>query len=192
MQYNLEYHKQLDRSHILPNILKGAQTGVTSQFLSDIFISLFLYNEAIVIEDIRISTVPAYYASVAAGMLAGLLIIYLDPIAVVAFTTVVYDFVFELVDYHLNDDPIELTPVETTFDIGITMLLVVLFDPTARHQYLRYEQKRHFIEPTLGREDRTATITIFITVLSSTYNFLKLTSRQAEENNSEAQCTNNT
>ena len=182
MQYNLEYHKQLDRSHILPNILKGAQTGVVSQFLSDIFISLFLFNESIIIEDIQVSTLPAYYASVATGMLAGLLIIYLDPIAVIAFTTVFYDFVFEIVDHWLYEDPIEITPVETTFDIGLTIILVVLFDPTARHQYLRYEQKRHFIEPTLGREDRTATITIFITVLTSTYNYLKIISRNEEEN----------
>lgn len=178
MQYNLEYHKQLDRSHILPNILNGAKTGVISQFLSDIFISLLLFNETIIVEDIQISTVPAYYASVATGMLAGLLIIYLDPIAVIAFTTVFYDFVFELVDYHLNEDPIEFTPVETTFDIGLTIILVTIFDPTARHQYLRYQQKRHFIEPTLQREDRTATITIFITILTSTYNFLKISTNQ--------------
>lgn len=184
MQYNLEYHKQLDRSHILPNILKGAKTGVISQFLSDLFISLFLFNESIIIEDIQISTLPAYYASVATGMLAGLLIIYLDPIAVIAFTTVFYDFVFEVTDYLFYGNEIELTPVETTFDIGLTMLLVVLFDPTARHQYLRYSQKRHFIEPTLEREDRTATLAIFITVLTSTYNFLKLTAKQENENNS--------
>lgn len=183
MQYNLEYHKQLDRSHILPNILEGAKTGVISQFLSDIFISLFLFNEAIIVEDIQISTLPSYYASVATGMLAGLLIIYLDPIAVVAFTTVFYDFVFELVDYQLNDDPIELTPVEETFDIGVTMLLIILFDPTAKHQYLRYSQKRHYIEPTLPREDRSPTLAIFITVLSSTYNFLKLQAEQQENEN---------
>lgn len=112
MQYNLEYHKQLDRSHILPNILNGAKTGAISQFLSDVFISLFLFNETIVIEDIRISTLPAYYAAVATGMLAGLLIIYMDPIAVIAFTTIFYDYVFELADWVINEDEIELTPVE--------------------------------------------------------------------------------
>ncbi len=103
MQYNLEYHKQLDRSHILPNILEGAKTGVASQFLSDVIISLLLFNESIVLEDIKISTVPSYYASVATGMLAGFLIIYLDPIAVIALTIVFYDYVFEIVDYHIND-----------------------------------------------------------------------------------------
>ena len=50
MQYNLEYHKQLDRSHILPNILEGAKTGVASQFLSDVIISLLLFNESIVLD----------------------------------------------------------------------------------------------------------------------------------------------
>ncbi|MDE5715959.1 MAG: hypothetical protein K2I42_07520 [Anaeroplasmataceae bacterium] len=187
MQYNLEYHKQLDRSHILPNLLNGAKTGVISQFLSDFFISLFLFNEQIIIEDIKISTVPAYYASVASGMIAGVLIIYLDPIALVAFTTITYGFVFELADYWINDDPIELTPVEDVFDIGLSVLLVVLFDPTARSQYLRYEQKRHFIEPTIGRKDRDLTLTVFFSVLLSTYNFLKLSSR-TEENEKDASC----
>ncbi len=180
MQYNLEYHKQLDRSHILPNILEGAKTGVASQFLSDVIISLLLFNESIVLEDIKISTVPSYYASVATGMLAGFLIIYLDPIAVIALTIVFYDYVFEIVDYHINDDPIQFTPVEDLFDIGLTMILVVVFDPTARHQYLRYQQKRRFIEPTLGRQDRSPTMAIFITVLTSTYNFLKIQSDQEE------------
>ena len=60
------------------------------------------------------------------------------------------------------------------------MILVVVFDPTARHQYLRYQQKRRFIEPTLGRQDRSPTMAIFITVLTSTYNFLKIQSDQEE------------
>ena len=180
MQYNLEYHKQLDRSHILPNLLNGAKTGIISQFLSDFFISLFLFNDQIVIEDIKISTTPSYYASVASGMIAGVLVIFLDPIALVAFTTITYGFVFELADYIMNNDPVELTPVEDGFDIGLSVLLVVLFDPTARSQYLRYEQKRHFIEPTINRRDRDLTLTVFFSVLLSTYSFLKLTSKNEE------------
>lgn len=173
MQYNLNYHKQLDRSHILPNILNGARSGIASQFLSDIILSILLYNENIIINDIKISSTPAYYAATATGMLTGLLIIYLDPIAIVAFTTIFYDFVFEIVDYKLNDDPITLTPVEEIFDVGLTIILLIAFDPTARHQYLRYNQKRHYIEPSLNRLDRTPALTIFITVLTSTYAFLK-------------------
>ncbi len=180
MQYNLEYHKQLDRSHILPNLLNGAKTGIISQFLSDFFISLFIFNDQIVIEDIKISTTPSYYASVASGMIAGVLVIFLDPIALVAFTTITYGFVFELADYIMNNDPVELTPVEDVFDIGLSVLLVVLFDPTARSQYLRYEQKRHFIEPTINRRDRDLTLTVFFSVLLSTYSFLKLTSKNEE------------
>lgn len=183
MQYNLEYHKQLDRSHILPNLLKGAQTGVISQFLSDLFISLLLYNETIIIEDIKISTLPAYYASVASGMLAGVLVIFLDPIAIVAFTTIFYDFVFEIVDYYLYDDEINLTPVENVFDIGVAIMLVVLFDPAARSQYLRYEQKRHYIEPTIKRNDRSLAYTIFFSILLSTYSFLKQTEDEEENIN---------
>ena len=67
MNYNLEYHKNLNRSHILPNFIKGAQSGITSQFLSDVFISLLLYNEDIIINDIKISEVPAFYAATEIG-----------------------------------------------------------------------------------------------------------------------------
>ena len=73
------------------------------------------------------------------------------------------------------------SPVESVFDIGLTIILVVVFDPTARHQYLRYQQKRHFIEPTLQRQDRDVTLTIFITVLTSTYNFLKISTQPEED-----------
>lgn len=181
MTYQLEYHKALDRSHILPNLMKGAQTGVVSQFLSDIFISLFLFNESIVVEDIKISALPSYYASVVSGMVAGVLVIYLDPIALVAFTTVAYGFAFEYFDYYINGDEITLTPVEDIFDIGVSVLLVALFDPTARSQYLRYSQKRHFIEPTIGRKDRNLGLVVFFSVLLSTYNFLKLTTNQENQ-----------
>ncbi len=174
MQYNLNYHKQLNKKHIIPNILNGAKSGIVSQFLSDIILSILLYNENIIINDIKVSSTPAYYAATATGMLTGLLIIYLDPIAIIAFTTIFYDFVFEIVDFKLNKDPITLTPIEETFDIGLTIILLVIFDPTARHQYLRYYQKRHYIEPTLNRLDRTPALTIFITILTSTYSFLKI------------------
>ena len=171
MPYDLEYHKYLDRSHILPNILKGARTGIITQFLSDFFISLLLYNETIVINDIQISEINSYYASVASGMLAGFLVIYLDPIAVVVFTTVAYGYVFELMEYLKTGEKIELTPVEDVFDIGVSML--ICFDPTARSQYIRYNQKRHYIEPTIPRNDRTLTLIILFSVLISTYEFLK-------------------
>lgn len=180
MQYNLDYHIQMDKSHILPNILKGAQTGISSQFISDVIISLLLFNEELVIEDIQVSAVSAYYASVASGMVAGLLSIYVDPIALVAFTVITYGIVFEIVDYLTTDNPIIFTPQEDIFDICLTILLVVLFDPVARHQYERFKQKRQLIEPTLQREDRTLVSTIFFSVLLSTYNFLKLSSRQNE------------
>ena len=181
MPYNFEYHVRLDQSHILPNILKGAQTGVISQFISDIIISLLFFNEKIVIEDIQISEVPSYYASVASGMMAGFLSIFVDPIALIAFTTITYRVVFEITDNLIREDPVNFKPVETVFDVCLTILLVVLFDPVARHQYLRFAQKRALIEPTLKREDRTLTSTIFFTVLSSTYSFLKVAS-QNEEN----------
>ena len=149
--------------------------GILSQFLSDIFLSLLLYNNEIITYDIKISELPSYYAATASGMMAGFLSIYIDPIALIAFSTITYGYVYEYADLIINNNEIEITPVEDIFDIGIVALFIILFDPTARHQYLRFKQKRNFIEPTLKRIDRPFTLTIFITVFTSTYGFLKLT-----------------
>ena len=175
MNYDLEYHKNLDKSHILPNILKGAQMGIISQFLADIILSILLYEEKIIIEDIKISETTSYYASTVSGMVAGFLSIYLDPIALIPFTTIAYGYTYEIADYIFNQNPIEYTPVEDVFDICITILFIFLFDPVSRYQYERFWQKRHYIEPTLPRKDRSLGTIIFITVFSSTYGFLKLT-----------------
>lgn len=183
--YNLEYHRQLNRSHILPNILEGAKVGILSQFVSDVVLSLLLYNEALVIEDIEISEVPAYYASVASGMMVGFLSIYMDPFAVALFSTATYAYVFALMDTLINGVEFNPKPVELIFDTGVSILLIFAFDSTAHNQYLRYEEKRHFIEPTHPRMDRNIGQNIFIIVLVSTYGFLKVQEEQNEENSSE-------
>lgn len=180
MNYNLEYHKQLNRSHILPNLLAGARNGVYSQFLSDIILSLLLFNQQLVITDIQISEISAYYAAVASSMLAAVLYIFMDPFAVVLFSTATYAFVFNLVSSHKNKTEFILRPREIVFDAALTIILLYVFDPTAKSQYLRYQQKRHFIEPTIPRRDRNSGLTIFFIVLVATYGFLKRTNPQNE------------
>lgn len=181
MQYNLEYHKALDRSHILPNVMKGAYTGVASQFVSDIILSLLLFNNEIIIKDVQISNISNYFASVLSGMLAGLLIIYIDQIALIAVTTIFYNYSNRFINRLITCEDLNVRPIEYTFDALIAVFLVVLFDPTARSQYYRYQQKRHFIEPTIPRTDRTLTLIIFFSILTSTYGFLKLTNQPSEE-----------
>ncbi len=180
--YNLEYHKELNRSHILPNILEGAKAGVISQFVADIVLSLLLFNEEIVIEDIQISEIPSYYAAVASGMLGAFLAIYMDPFAIALFSTITYGFVFALVDSHLNNKEFNLKPVEMVFDTGVSILLIYSYDPVAHNQYLRYSEKRHFIEPIHRRMDRNMAQNIFIIVLVNTYGFLKIQDKLDDEN----------
>lgn len=176
--YNLEYHKQLNRSHILPNILAGAKNGIVSQFLADIVISIFLYNEDIIIEDIEISTVPSYYAAVAAGIMAGFLSIYMDPFAMVLFTTTTYAYTYEFVNYLITNEEMDITPREIIFDTGVSLILIYSFDPIAHNQYLRYQEKRHFIEPTHRRMDRNTAQNLFFIVLVNAYGFLKIQSEE--------------
>lgn len=168
--YNLEYHKALDHSHILPNLLNGAIFGVISQFLSDIIISLLLEDNNIIKDDIKVSEISQYYASMASGMVAGVLLIYLDPFAVALFSTITYNYVFNLIENDLNLN-FALDSVEIIEDTIESILLLYLFSPTSHIQYRRYTEKRHFIEPDIKRTDRTTTQLIFFIILTNTYNF---------------------
>ena len=172
---NIEYHKQEDRTHILPNFLNGAKFGVISQFISDIIISLLLYNETLILEDINISKPASYYAAAASGAMIAVLSIYMDPFAIILFSNVTYEYVYELVSNDFNYNKINLTPNEIIFDTVLILILTYLFDPTAHNQYQRYNQKRNGIEPTYQRTDRPFALSIFFLVLINTYNFLKIT-----------------
>lgn len=179
--YDLEYHKQLNRSHILPNILAGAKSGVLSQFIADIVISLFSSNEQIVIEDIKISEISSYYAAVASGMVGGFLSIYMDPFAFALFSTVTYAFIYNLVSSNINNTEFNLRPKEMIFDTGVSLLLIYSFDDVAHNQYLRYQEKRHMIEPIHKRMDRNTGQNIFFIVLVNAYGFLKIQEEKNKE-----------
>lgn len=168
--YNLEYHKYLDRSHILPNLLNGAIQGVIAQFLADLIITFLLEEGEILVNDVNISNISQYYASVASGIVAGVLLIFLDPFAVALFSTVAYNYVYLLVENDFNTS-FEINSEEIIEDTIETILLLYMFDPTARSQYLRYTEKRHYIEPNIPRRDRTTTQLIFFIILTNTYNF---------------------
>ncbi|MGM9969525.1 MAG: hypothetical protein ACI35S_03910 [Anaeroplasma sp.] len=174
MPYDLEYHKMLDRSHILPNLMNGAIAGIASQFISDFIISLLLFNEEIIIEDIQISEIEAYYAAVASSIVASVLSIYMDPFAVVLLSTTTYAFVLDFLTTKIKNTESTLKASEIIFDTGVAIILIYAFDRNAHSQYLRYQQKRHFIEPTIPRRDRSSFESIFFIVLVSTYSFLKI------------------
>lgn len=172
--YDLKYHKALNRSHILPNILNGAKSGIYSQFIADIVVSVLLYQNQIIEKDIIVSEISSYYAAVASGMLSGFLIIYMDPFATAIFSSIAYTFVFEIVEYQTINDPIELDAEEIISDAVFAVILLYLFDPVAHNQYLRYQQKRHLIEPTYKRMDRTNAQNIFFIVLVNTFSIFSI------------------
>lgn len=176
--YDLEYHKQMNKSHILPNLLAGAKAGVISQFVSDIVISIFSSNEKIVIEDIQISEIASYYGAIASGMIGSFLAIYMDPFAFTLFSTVTYAFVYNLVSSQINNTEFNLNPSEMIFDTGVSLILIYSFDNTAHNQYLRYQEKRHLIEPIHKRMDRNTGQNIFFIVLVNAYGFLKINNKK--------------
>lgn len=173
MTRDINFYIQQDRSHILPNIISGAKAGIISQFVSDIVISLLLYNETIVINDIKISEVASYYASTATGITSAVLAIYLDPFAIVLFASVVYEYVFNLISSITNSEVVEFGTIDVVFDSIVTIILIYCFDPVAHNQYIRYKEKRHLVEPTHKRMNRSLFQTIFFIVLSNTYTFFK-------------------
>jgi hypothetical protein len=185
---DIEYHKMINRTHILPNFLNGAKFGVISQFISDIVLSLLLYNETLIINDINVSKPASYYAAAASGGMIAFLSIYMDPFAIVLFSNITYDYVYELVSNDLNYNNLNIRPREIVFDTALILILTYLFDPTAHNQYLRYKQKREGIEPTYGRQDRPFGLTIFFLVLVNTYNFLKIVNPDDNTNENKNNC----
>ena len=180
MQRDIVYHAKLNRDHIIPNLMSGAKYGVISQFASDIVISLLLFNQKIFIKDVQISNISSYYAAVASGITASVLAIYLDPFAIVLFTTIAYRYTLQLVNNNFDYNKITIRPREIIFDSVLIIILMYLFDPTAHNQYLRYKQKRALIEPTYSRKDRDIGLTIFFIILTNTYNFLKIVNENKE------------
>lgn len=171
---DVSYHKIINRSHILPNFLNGAKIGVISQFISDIVLSLLLYNEKLIINDVKVSPIASYYAAAASGAMIAVLSIYMDPFAIILFSNITYDYVYEIVNNDFNPESINIRPREIVFDTVLIIILTYLFDPTAHNQYLRYRQKKKGIEPTYGRQNRPIALTIFFLVLINAYNFLKI------------------
>ena len=106
--------------------------------------------------------------------------IYMDPFAIILFSNVTYDYVYELVNNKLDPTKLSIRPREIVFDTALILILTYVFDPTAHNQYLRYKQKRAGIEPTYGRQNRPFALSIFFLVLVNTYNFLKIVSPPEE------------
>lgn len=180
---DIEYHKQVNRTHILPNFLNGAKIGVISQFISDIILSLLLYNEDLITNDINISSIASYYAAAISGAMIAVLSIYMDPFAIILFSNVTYSYVYELVNNNYNYNNLNIRPREIIFDTVLIIILTYAFDPTAHNQYFRYKQKRLGVEPTYQRRDRPFTLSIFFLVLINAYNFLKIVNPQDERKN---------
>lgn len=164
----------MNKKHVIPNVFQGFYMGILSQFIADIVLTLLTNEYEIVTNDIKVSEIASYYAASASGAIASFLSIYLDPFAVVLFSTFTYAYVFEHISNKTTNKNIEIVPEEIIFDSGVIILLIYAFDPVAHNQYLRYQQKRHFIEPTYQRMDRSMAQSIFFIVLVNTYGFLKI------------------
>lgn len=181
MNYEYEqYIKQLNKSHILPNILNGAKSGITSQFIADIIISFLVLNESTIIEDIKISGIASYYASVASGMMASFLSTFMDIYALTIISSITYVYVFELIELIIYNNEIELDSEDIVLDVSTSLLLIYAFDPVAHNQYLRFKEKKKHILPEHQRMDRTISQNIFIIVLVNTYTFFTNINKNAK------------
>lgn len=172
--YELHYQRALNQSHILPNILNGAKTGIVSQFIADIVLSFLAYNNEIVQNDIKISEIASYYAAATSGALIGFLSIYMDTFAIILFSNIAYAFVYNLVNSQINNQNFQLNSLEIVFDTGVTLILIYSFDPVAHNQYLRFQEKKYLYHPLHPRMDRSLTQNIFFIILINTYGFLKI------------------
>lgn len=154
----------------LTNILEGIKSGITSQFISDIIISLLAYKDEIITTDIRISSTTSYISSTITGGITGLLSLYLDPLAIIPFSIITYNYSYEIFDYIINKDEITITPIDDIFDIGAITILVALFDPNAIKNYKNKTNTK-----------RTISVEIFIAVFINTYFYIRILNAQTKK-----------
>ncbi len=177
--YDIEKHKVEKRKKIPNAITRGAINGIISQFIADVIVSIFFAEDSILIEDVNISTIPAYYAAVAAGMVGATLSLYMDKIAVTVFTTTVYAYVFNLMLDKTGESEFDLNSMDIISDIMISTILIYTLIPSTKDDYYKHCLERHCIESNRVVEDDNFLILKLVIIIVNT--FIQSAQRKQDE-----------
>ena len=167
--YDINYKKLMKRKDLPTRFANGVGIGLISQFFADTLFSLLSDN--ITKTDIVISDISLYYAAAAAGAMGGILGPYMDRFAIVAFSTVTFAYVNNLVDDLTGNDKFYLSTEDIVFDIIVTIIVVYMIDDKSINDYWNHYYERHMIDHPRYNSDRTSFEFLFILTIVNLLNF---------------------
>ncbi|MGM9971262.1 MAG: hypothetical protein ACI35W_02500 [Anaeroplasmataceae bacterium] len=147
--------------------------ALLAQFSVDIFFSIFFTDNNIIIDDIRETDIALYYGALASGIVVGLSNKYLDRIGTIFLATTFFAIANNTVNYFLNEEEYDIDSEDLIFDIIASVILVYLFDPKAKYDYINHYNYRHHIPYRLPNTERSLLDIIIIIVVLNTYSGIK-------------------
>ncbi len=165
----LEKRRQNKKDNAYKFFYASISGALIAQFASDIFFSFFFTQENVLKDDIKVSTISSYYAAIATGVLIGISGQYLDRFALIVLTTVVYALVFDYMNALLGLEEFKIDAFNSTFDVLAGIILIYLFDPKAKNDYINHKNERLMLNKEKLDADKTVMDTIIVIVVINAY-----------------------
>lgn len=166
-------YDEFDKLPIKDQLAEAIIGAITAQFSVDIFFSIFFTDDNILIDDIRNPDISLYYGALASGIIVGLSNKYLDRIGTIILATTFFAIANNIVNYLLNEDEYDIDSKDLIFDIVASIILVYLFDPKAKYDYINHYNYRHHIPYRIPNTQRSTLDIIMIIIVLNTYAGIK-------------------
>lgn len=166
-------YDDFDKLPIKDQLTEAIIGALIAQFSVDIFFSIFFTDNNIIINDIRDPDISLYYGALASGIVVGLSNKYLDRIGTIFLATTFFVITNNTVNYFLNEDEYDIDSKDLIFDIIASVILVYLFDPKAKYDYINHYNYRHHISYRIPNTQRSIIDIIIIIIVLNTYSGIK-------------------
>lgn len=148
--------------------------ALIAQFSVDIFFSIFFSEDNIIIDDIREPDTSLYYAAIVSAIVVALTNKYLDRIATIILGTTFFSITNNIMSYIITDSTkYDINTIDLIFDIIASIILVYLFDPKAKYDYINHKNFRRGNPYRIPNSDRSTLDIIIIIIVLNTYSGLK-------------------
>ncbi len=167
--YELEERKRKKRENLPKSITNAIMGAVIGQFLTDLYFSIFFNEDTLLERDLRVSSIALYYASVASGIIIGICGQYMDKFAIIIIATTFFAFVNNLMDSLINETEFEIPNTELVESIIATIILIYIFSPRARNDYINHYYERHCIKKKPLDTKSTFLSALILNAVTNTY-----------------------
>ncbi len=162
-----------DHMTIKDSIIDSIIGAIIAQYSVDIFFSIFFTNNNIIIDDIRKPDISLYYGALASGIVVGLSNKYLDRIGTIIIATAFFSITNNTINYFIGIKDYDINTNDLIFDIIASIILVYLFDPKAKYDYINHYNYRHHIPLRIPNTNRTILDTLIIIIVLNSYSGIK-------------------